>query len=242
MFGATLFLPLFLQVVTGVSATNSGLLIMPMMLGTTAASITSGRLIVRYQRYKPVPIVALTIMTGAFVWLTTLDTSSEPWEVIVPMFLMGMGMGPIMLVVTLAVQNVVEQRDMGAVTSSVQFYRAIGNTFGAAMFTAIFSHRLTSGLATNVSAEDRASLPDVGVLQGSPKVIRALPTEIRTGVIESFSDAIHTVYVVAIPLCLLALGFMLFLKERPLRQTIGDETPETPDSPATLLPSPSVEL
>jgi EmrB/QacA subfamily drug resistance transporter len=227
MFGATLFLPLFLQVVAGVSATNSGLLIMPMMLGTTIASIASGRLIVRFQRYRPVPLVALALMTGAFVWLATLDTTSAPWAAIAPMFVMGLGMGPIMLVSTLATQNVVEHRDMGAVTSSVQFYRAIGNTFGAGMFTAIFSHRLTSGLNTNVSAEARATLPDLSVLQGSPEVIRSLPPEIRTGVIESFSDAIHATYLVAIPLCLVALAFMAFLKERPLRRSVGDSSAET---------------
>ncbi len=222
MFGATLFLPLFLQVVTGVSATNSGLLIMPMMLGTTSASITAGRLIVRYQRYRPVPIIGLGLMTAAFAWLTTLDTTSGAWEVIAPMFVMGLGMGPIMLVATLAAQNVVEHRDMGAVTSSIQFYRAIGNTFGAAMFTAIFSSRLSSGLEANISAEARATLPDLSVLQGSPKVIRSLPAEVRTGVIESFADAIHTTYVVGIPICLTALGFMLFLKEKPLRRTVGE--------------------
>jgi EmrB/QacA subfamily drug resistance transporter len=225
-FGATLFIPLFLQVVAGVSATNSGLLVLPLMFGTVPASMATGRRVARTGRYKAYPIWGLGLMTAGFVMLTTLDADAHPWQVIAPMFVIGVGMGTFSPVATLAGQNAVDYRDLGIATSVIHFFRSLGGTFGAALFNAVFANRLVHELDHFVPPAERAGLPDPEVLQGSPKTIEALPPAVHRGVEVAFSNAIHTVFVVAIPVCLAAFVLMWFLREEPLRTTVGsDATP-----------------
>jgi EmrB/QacA subfamily drug resistance transporter len=223
-FGATLFIPLFLQVVAGVSATNSGLLVLPMMLGTVPASMLTGRRIARTGRYKAFPILGMALMAVGFAVLTRLGVDAEPWQVIAPMFVVGVGMGTFSVVATLAGQNAVDHRDLGIATSVIHFFRSLGGTFGAAMFNAVFANRLVHHLDRFVPAAERATLPDPQVLQGSPKTIESLSPAVHRGVEQAFAHAIQTVFVVAVPLCLAAFGVMWLLRQQPLRTTVsGDD-------------------
>jgi len=222
-FGATLFIPLFLQVVSGVSATNSGLLVLPLMLGTVPAAMITGRWVTRTGRYKAFPIWGLGLMAVGFALLALLDVDAAPWQVILPMFVMGVGMGAFSVVATLAGQNAVEHRDLGIATSVINFFRALGGTFGAALFNAVFANRLAHNLETYVPAAERTGLPDPQVLQGSPKTIESLPPAVHRGVELAFAHSIQTVFVVAVPVCVAAFALMFRLREEPLRTTIGSD-------------------
>jgi EmrB/QacA subfamily drug resistance transporter len=219
-FGATLFIPLFLQVVAGVSATNSGLLILPMMLGTVPTSMATGRFIARTGRYKAFPVWGLALMAAGFVRLALLDSGAAPWEVIAPMFVIGVGMGAFSPVATLAGQNAVAYQDLGIATSVIHFFRSLGGVVGAATFNAVFANRLTHDLDRYVPAAEREALPDPQALQGSPKTIDGLSATVQRGVEEAFAHSIRTVFLVAVPICLVAFTLMWFLREEPLRTTI----------------------
>jgi hypothetical protein len=137
------------------------------------------------------------------------------------MFVVGVGMGAFSVVATLAGQNAVEHRDLGIATSVMHFFRALGGTFGAAMFNAVFANRLEHHLDRFVPASARVGLPSAEVLQGSPKTIESLPATVQRGVEQSFAHSIHTVFLVAIPLCVVAFGVMWLLREAPLKTSVG---------------------
>ena len=151
MFGALTFLPLFMQNVKGVSPTASGLRILPLMLGMLGASVTSGRLVTRWGRYKIFPIVGTALMTVGAYLLSLIDASTNGWVLAGYMFVFGVGMGLIMQVLVVAVQNAVSYQDLGVATSSATFFRMIGGSFGTAVFGAIyaivFNHTLAPTLA-----------------------------------------------------------------------------------------------
>src|SRR6266508_2160776 len=184
LFGSIVFLPLFLQVSKGMSATNSGLLVLPLMLGVLVASIASGRLVTRTGRYKLFPIVGTALMTVAFWLLSLLRVSTPPVLVIGEMVLLGIGIGPLMQVLILASQNAVPQRHLGLVTSLAQFFRELGGTFGVALFGAIFSARLSAELAGRLPGRGSPGAGTLATPQGSPAGLRALPPGVHHAIVE----------------------------------------------------------
>lgn len=255
MFGTIIFIPMFLQVVVGASATNSGLLLTPLMGGVIVTTIIVGRLVTRTGRYRVFPLGGMVVMTIGLVLLSTMGVGTTFPRAAAFMVVIGIGFGMTVQVFVISVQNAVEHRDLGVATSSAQFFRSMGGSFGVALFGAIFTSRLTSELP-NLPA---GSGFDASVLQNSPAQIRMLPAGIQETVIDAFASAIHTVFLLAIPLGLLALVIVLFLREIPLRDdafvggtaaaeggpTNVDLAPEAappvsgrPDSPAGL-PAPS---
>jgi MFS family permease len=219
MFGAIVFLPLFLQIVNGVSPTRSGLLLLPLMAGLLVASIGSGRAIVRIGRYRPFPIAG-TIVMAIGLWLfSRLDQDTSRLVSSLYMVVLGVGIGLVMQVLVLAVQNAVEHRDLGTATSSAAFFRSMGGAFGVAIFGAIFTNRLTVELSRLIPGIGTGNVSfDPASLQGSPEQIANLPPPIHDGVIEAFSGAIHSVFVWALPFALVAIVLSLMLKEIPLRE------------------------
>jgi EmrB/QacA subfamily drug resistance transporter len=213
MFGGIVFLPLFLQVVIGASATNSGLLLIPMMGGIIGSSVIGGRLITRTGRYKIFPVIGATLVTVAFFLLSTMTPQTVLATASVYMFVLGVGVGMIMPVLVLAVQNAVDHRDLGVATSSNNFFRSLGGAFGTALLGAVFTGQLTSRLA--------GLLPSVGAdrLTSSPASIAALPEAVRTQVVDAFANSIGTVFLVALPFTVLALILALLTPELPLRET-----------------------
>jgi EmrB/QacA subfamily drug resistance transporter len=218
MFGAIVFLPVFLQVVTGVSATNSGLVLLPLILGLLIASVASGRAITALGRYRIFPIVGTAVMAIGTYLLSLMDRDTSRATASLYMFVLGVGIGLVMQVLVLAVQNAVEHRDLGIATSSASLFRSLGGAFGVSIFGAILSNRLAYNLPRLVPGFSSGGF-DIDVLKGSPAQIRALPPPIRDGVVEAFARSIHVVFLWILPLVGIAFLITLFLREIPLRDS-----------------------
>jgi predicted MFS family arabinose efflux permease len=147
MFGAISFLPLFLQVSSGVSATNSGLLLVPLMLGLLGASIFSGQVITRTGKYRILPIAGTAVATVGMFLLSTMNPTTSTVTSGLYMAVLGIGLGLTMQVLVLATQNSVRVTDLGVATSTVNFFRSVGGSIGVAVFGALFNSRLVSELA-----------------------------------------------------------------------------------------------
>lgn len=222
LFGSVIFLPLFLQVVIGVSATSSGLLLLPLTAGVVIGSIGSGRIISRTGRYRMWPIGGLAFASvGAFL-LTLMQAETPLLYISLYMIILGLGVGATMQVTVLVAQNTVEHRDLGIATSAIQFFRQMGGAFGTAAFGAIMNYRLITELPNQVPA---GVLPgvggEIGELLSSPAAIRALPPDVALGVTTSVEMAVHEVFVWCVPPMVLGFALSWFLREIPLRETIG---------------------
>jgi len=147
LFGAVTFLPIYLQVVKGVSPSASGLLLMPMMLGMLVTSVVSGRIISRFGRYKLFPILGTGTMTFGLGALSLLSAESNVWETTIDALWLGLGMGMVMQVLIIAVQNSVSYEHLGVATSGTMLFRSLGGALGVALFGAIFANRLHDQLA-----------------------------------------------------------------------------------------------
>ena len=147
LFGAVTFLPIYLQVVKGVSPSTSGLMLMPMMLGMLVTSIISGRLISRFGRYKLFPIIGTATMTFGLGALSLLSIESNVWQTAIDALWLGLGMGMVMQVLIIAVQNSVDYEHLGVATSGTMLFRSLGGALGVAMFGAIFANGLHAQLA-----------------------------------------------------------------------------------------------
>ena len=218
MFGAIIYLPLYLQTVGGASATNSGILILPLMAGLMLTSISSGRMITRTGRYKIFPIVGTAIMTVGVYLLSTMGVGTSRAQSSLYMFLLGAGMGMIVQVMVLAVQNAVEHRDLGTATGVESFSRSMGSSFGVAVFGAILNNRLAYHLPRLLPA-GAAQQFDMRSLTSSPQAIRALPGPVRGAVVEGLARSIHVTFLWALPLLVAAFCVTFLLKETPLRET-----------------------
>ena len=217
MFGATAFLPLYQQTVQGASATSSGLLLLPLMLGLMSMSVVSGQVISRTGRYRAFPIFGGAAMIIGMVLLAQLDVGTSTLRSSLFMLVLGIGIGSVMQVTMLLAQNSVEQRDMGVASSTSTFTRSIGGAFGVAIFGAIFSAQLSSGLAS--AGEGAAGLAG-GAGQIDPATLDALPPAVLGGVLDAIAGATSSVFgwaaISAVAVFALALG----LKAVPLR---GDD-------------------
>jgi len=216
LFGTSVYLPLFLQLVTGAGPTISGLLLVPQMVGMMGGGVFVGRRIARTGKYKIYPIIGACLLpTGLFLFSRM--TPSTP-HLVTSMFLFinGCGMGLIMPVTLTAVQNAVAQEDLGVATSSSVFFRSMGSSFGVALFGAVMNARLRYWFPKFVPATHNLRLNPTAVAY-SPAAVHRLPPAVQHGVIEAFGHALHVVFLCAIPVGLLVLPIMLLLKQLPLR-------------------------
>ena len=216
LFGATTYLPLFLQVVNGASPTSSGLRLLPMILGLLLTSITSGLLISRWGRYKAFPIAGTALMTLGMFLLSRMNEQTSVLVESLSMLVLGLGLGLVTQVLVIAVQNAVDYRNLGAATSGTTFFRSIGGSFGTAIFGAIFSNQLASHLASLAS-----SLPSGFNLSAAENVaaIRQLPAAVHTEVVHAYTLSLSTVFLVAVPIAALAFILSWLLPEVRLRTT-----------------------
>ena len=230
MFGAITYLPTFLQVANGASASNSGLLLVPIMAGLLTASIIAGQLTSRTGHYRRFPIIGMGLASVAVYLLSTLDVGSSRWESGLYMALFGAGIGLVMQTLVLAVQNEAPAADLGVATSTVTFFRAVGGSVGVALFGALFSHRLGELLGT---------ASPTGM---TPEQIAALPADQHAATAAAFADAITMVFLYAVPLLIAGFLVVWLLREKPLRNESGsvrrasdgqpaDETAERPVVP-----------
>ncbi|HEV3360727.1 MAG TPA: DHA2 family efflux MFS transporter permease subunit [Pseudonocardiaceae bacterium] len=206
LFAVVVFVPVFLQIVVGVSAVGSGLLILPMTLGVTAATIVSGRLIARTGRYKFFPVIGLVIASVGVFLLSRVSPGTSWLTVSLCMLLFGCGFGLVTQVLVIAVQNGAERRDIGVATASANFFRSLGGSIGTAVFGAVF----VAGLS-GYSGVDAHSV------QASPGAIRNLAGPARAALVNGVAHATDLVFLVATPVAVLALLAVFLLKEQPLR-------------------------
>jgi len=221
MFGALIFLPEYQQVVRGDSATKSGLMLLPMVAGLMTASITSGRLISKFGKYRMFPIMGTLIVTVAFWLFSHIGVDTNRVILGVWMAALGLGIGMVMPVLTLAVQNAVERKNLGTATSSVTFFRSIGSSLGAAIFGAILINRLTHHLSQTLPGA--AGADAAHSLNTGTSALHNLPPAIVNDVLTAFASAFHDVFLVGIPFAILAFIVALFLKETPLRTSAKEE-------------------
>ncbi|HEU4426568.1 MAG TPA: MDR family MFS transporter [Pilimelia sp.] len=213
MFGALNFLPIYQQTVQGASATNSGLLLLPIMLGAMTTSLIVGRAITHTGRYRVYPIVGGIVMTAGIGLLSRLDVDTSRWLSSLYMVVLGIGMGFLMQTTMLIAQNSVEQRNLGVASSSATFMRSIGGSFGVALFGAIFARRFEASLTELGPAGAAAS-------SGSnfdPAVLDRLPPTIEQTILGGISDGIATVFLWSVPLAVLVALLAWFVREVPLR-------------------------
>jgi EmrB/QacA subfamily drug resistance transporter len=231
LFGSVTYLPLFLQVVGGSSPTGSGLQILPLMLGLLITSIGSGQLITRTGKYKIFPIMGTFIMVIGLYLLSKLDASTTHLVSSAYMFVLGFGLGMVMQVLVLAVQNAVDYSDLGVATSGATLFRSIGGSVGTAILGSIFASGLKSHLASNLSTHPAAvaGLPPSQIAKlssavGNPASLKALPTGLHDVYISAFTSAIDRVFVVGAAVSAVAFVLSWFLKQLPLRGTAEAST------------------
>jgi predicted MFS family arabinose efflux permease len=239
MFGALAFLPVYLQVVKGASATESGLRLIPMMLGLIGASIISGRLISATGRYRVFPILGTATITAGLYLLSRLTVDSSPVEVSVYMLVLGIGVGLVMQVLVLAIQNSTDYADLGVATAGANLFRSLGSAFGVAIFGSILNNRLDYHLERLVPSEALNGI-SIAALTSSPAAIARLPDAVHAAVLESFALSLHSVFVWAIPVGILGFIASWFLPEHVLRSTAHVGNREAPASPR-IVPVENVE-
>ncbi|MCX5229768.1 MFS transporter [Streptomyces sp. NBC_00233] len=217
LFGAASYLPSFLQMVEGATATESGLLLLPLMGGIVIASVVSGQLISRTGHYKIYPLLG-----GAFsvlgMWLLSRMDADTPrlqhslWQAV-----LGTGIGLVMPVLVLAVQNSVRPGDLGTATSAHNYFRQIGGSVGAAVFGTLFASRLDDALGdrlTGVLAGGATALPPAESI--TPQTVHTLPPAVRDAYIQAYADAMPRIFLYLVPVLVLGLVLAFFLKEKPL--------------------------
>jgi EmrB/QacA subfamily drug resistance transporter len=222
MFGALSYLPLFLQVVHGVSPTVSGVYLLPMVVGLLITSVGSGQLIARTGRYKVFPIVGTAILAVALFLLSRLNETTSTLVMNLYFFVLGFGLGMIIQVLVIAVQNTVSFTDLGAATSGVTFFRTIGGSFGVSVFGAIFSNQLAAQLAKALKGVRLPPGFSPATVQSDTTALKKLPAALRHDILHAYSAALHPVFLASIPVALVAFVLAWFLREVPLRTSAGD--------------------
>ncbi|MEW2248202.1 MFS transporter [Streptomyces sp. NPDC006975] len=214
LFGAASYLPTFLQMVDGASATESGLLMLPMMGGIVGASVISGQLISHTGRYKLYPVLGGALSALGMWLLSRLEVDTPRLHYSIWMAVLGAGIGLVMPVLVLAVQNSVRAGDLGTATSANNYFRQIGGSVGAAIFGTLFADRLTDALADRLPARAGAGLPDAESL--TPQLVHRLPPALRDAYIQAYADAMPRIFLYLVPVLVLGLLIAFFLKEKPL--------------------------
>lgn len=217
MFGAINFLPLYQQTVQGASATNSGLLLLPMMFAMMVVSIIAGQAITRTGRYKLFPIIGGVGMTAGMILLSLIDVNTSKTELALMMMVLGSGMGFLMQTTMLIAQNSVEQKDLGVASSTATFFRSIGGSFGVSLFGTIFVRTMHDQIAAGPLGPAAADRLTSGGGQVDPAQLPLLPEPIKAALFDGIAGGLATVFVWAIPFAMVVALLAVFIKEIPLR-------------------------
>jgi predicted MFS family arabinose efflux permease len=231
MFGSIVYLPLYLQVVHGASPTKSGLELLPMVVGMLITFVLSGQLVTRTGRYKIFPILGSAVVGLGLVALSRLGPNTVFTYAAIGMFIVGLGLGLVMQVLVVAVQNAVPHSQLGTATATATFFRSIGGAFGVAVLGDVFNNRLLHGLRATLSTIQLSHLVKGGSVAINPAQISRLPIAERTLVIHAFSHTLQTVFLFAIPFAALAFALSWIMKEIPLRTNAHVSTEVIFDAP-----------
>ncbi|MCK0113278.1 MFS transporter [Ornithinimicrobium sp. F0845] len=222
MFGAISYLPTYLQMSTGLSATIVGLLMVPMMGSMLVSSTVSGQLVTRTGRYKRYPIMGSSLLALALVLLSTLEWDSPTWLVCAYMAIMGTGLGMSMQILTLIVQNSFPVREVGTATASTNYFRQVGATLGTAVVGSIFTSRLVQLVADKVPT---GTGPQDGAHSLTPELVNQMPDALRETIIQSYNEALIPIFLYMTPLAICAAIVLAFVKEKDLSTSVEDDIP-----------------
>ncbi|MCX5202933.1 MFS transporter [Streptomyces sp. NBC_00237] len=224
MLGAMTFLPTYLQYVDGDSATVSGVRTLPMVIGLLIASIFSGNVVSKTGTYRIFPIIGSAVMGLGLYLLSLMGPATSTWLESLYMFVLGVGIGLCMQVLTIAVQNTVDYADLGTATSGVTFFRTLGSSFGAAVFGTIYANSLKPNLTEGVTAAVRlapAGTDPNSIAQAAqnPQTLHTLPAAQVAPIAEAYAESLSTVFLWTVPVAILGFLISLFLKQVELRDT-----------------------
>lgn len=216
-FAALSYLPTYLQIVSGVTATNSGLMMLPMVAGMFSASIGSGIIISKTGHYKIFPIIGMSLATVGIYLLSTMNADTPQLVTSLYMIIVGMGMGFCMQTMVLIVQNSVPAKDVGAATASNNFFREIGISLGVSIFGSVFASRLT---------EQMSKFPSSGSVSTeslTPAAINSLPAEIKGTIVEAYVNALTPAFIFLVPVVIVGLIATFFIPNKKLSHLSGLE-------------------
>ena len=221
MLGSIVFMPLFLQLVYRMEAADSGFMLIPLTATSVIAAITTGRLVAATGRYKIFPILGVIVTGLGMVLLSTVTAATPLYLAAGAMALGGSGIGLIMPVMMVVVQNAVEARDLGTATSSISFFRSMGGSFGVALFGAVLLSRMNAAVGMVPGHEALGPDPAIQLLHAGNDAVTLAPVAIRGAVADAITYAFHDVFRVGAGIAVLTLIGTLLLKEVPLRTTIN---------------------
>ncbi|WP_405494846.1 DHA2 family efflux MFS transporter permease subunit [Nocardia sp. NBC_00511] len=222
MFASVAFVPTFLQMATGVSASTSGLLSIPMTIGMFLTVSTSLGVVTRTGSYRLYPPLGVAVIAAGMIWMTRLDAHTPAWVVSAMLFVVGLGLGLVMQLLVMLVQNAVPSTDVGTATSANNYFREMGGALGVAIFGSIFTHRLTGNLTDAFTSHPRevaatrlnpAALP--------PAVVSHLPGPLRDAIVGSYADALVPVFAYLLPGLAIAFVVALLIPHIPLAEVSG---------------------
>ena len=216
LFAAIVFLPVFLQLATGASATGSGLLMLPLLLASALSTTVAGLLMARTGRYKMFPVAGLAAMGAGLLLFSTLDATSSRVTAAAFMVVFGIGFGLVTQILVVAIQNAVEPREIGTATAAANLFRALGGSVGVAVFGAIFTGGLRHWLPIKLSGHVPSGVSATGI-QTTPGHIHALPTPVQQAIAHAVANSLHDVFLVAAVTALIGCLIVLTLREQPLR-------------------------
>ena len=217
IFAVSIYVPVFSQGVQEISATSSGVVLIPFSLGWVAAATVTGQLISRTGRYRPFPIVGSVFILGGLTLLTLLGEGSPPVAVAGILVITGIGMGMTFQPYIIATQNAVEVSNLGIATATIQFFRSMGGSLAVAALGTLLANRLATELQARLGAAGAARVDTDRLLGGGASV----PGGLSAGVRAALADALHSVFLAAVPLGLVALLLAVALPELPLRTWSG---------------------
>ncbi len=227
MFGAITYLPAFFQVVKGISPTISGVYLLPLMAGLLLVSITSGQLISKTGRYRFFPIAGSGLTVLGLFLLSLMGVGTPTALDALYMLVLGMGIGGVMQVLVIIVQNGVPHSELGVATSGATFFRSIGGSFGTAIFGAIFSNVLIGNLASHLHG---VTLPrGFSSSDATPALLKHLPAVVHQGFVAGYAESIQTVFLIAVPIAALAFLATWLIPQVELKQWSGAGA-EVPDA------------
>ncbi|MEU5841180.1 MDR family MFS transporter [Rhodococcus sp. NPDC047139] len=223
LFGVAAYMPTYLQMVAGKSATTAGLLMLPMMGPMFVTSTLAGRFVTRTGRYKRIPLVGSVLVTVGLVLLSTLDAETPLWMLCCWLAVLGVGFGTAMQILVLVVQNSFPIEEVGTATAGNNYFRQIGATLGSAVVGSVFAARLAGGLSGTGVGEPESL---------TPATVQGLPDTLRQSVLEAYNDALVPIYLYIAPLVMVAGVLLCFVVEKPLATTIVRKNDSVPTGPA----------
>jgi len=220
LFGSITLMPVYLQVVKGLDPTSAGLHMTPMMLGVFVSSVTSGQIISRIGRYKMFPVLGTGLMTLGLALLSRITMETSAGMASLYMVCLGLGLGMVMQILVMSVQNVVAYEQLGVATSGTTLFRSIGGAVGAALFGGIFSYTLQSKLS--------AAAPPLAAAANDPSAIASLPESLHAEYLRLFIESLHPVFLTATVLAFLGFLLTFAIKEEPLKTSLAPEPVNDP--------------